>query len=118
MTRAFSGRPVQELTLDRVLAGELTGDDARISAAGLEQQARVAEEHGRPQLAGNLRRAAELTHFAEEEVLALYDALRPHRSTSEALSALAERLRERDAPLCARLVEDARAAYERRGLLA
>ncbi len=44
----------------------------------------MAEAHGNPQLAGNLRRAAELTALGDDEVLAIYDALRPGRSTAAA----------------------------------
>jgi propanediol dehydratase small subunit len=118
MTRAHSGRAVEELTLDRVLARELEPDDTRISAATLEHQAEVAERHGRPQLAANLRRAAELTAFNDTEILALYEALRPRRSTAEELDALAEQLRARGAARCAELVDEARTASLRRGLLA
>ena len=37
----------------------------------------IAQQHGNPQLADNLRRAAELTELPDEEVLAIYEALRP-----------------------------------------
>jgi propanediol dehydratase small subunit len=50
-------------------------------------------------------------------VLALYEALRPHRSTAAELDALAAGLAVRGAPRCAALVREAAAVYARRGLL-
>ncbi len=117
MTRAASGRDATELTLDRLVAGELGADDVRIHPETLELQAQVAEQHGNPQLAANLRRAAELALVPEEEVLALYEALRPHRATAEELEALATRLERYPAPLCAALVREAAGVYASRGLL-
>ena len=118
MSRAFSGRDAAELTTDRLGTGELGPDDVRIHPETLEHQARVAEAHGNPQLAANLRRAAELALLPEDEVLALYEALRPHRSDAAALEALAARLDALPAPLCAALVREAAGVYARRGLLA
>ena len=60
----------------------------------------MAEEHGNPQLAENLRRAAELTALGDDEVLAIYEALRPGRSTAAQLTGLAASLDgPRPAPL-------------------
>lgn len=117
MTRAFSGRDSTDLTLDRLAREELGVNDVRIHPDTLEAQARVAEQHANPQLAANLRRAAELALVPEEEVLALYEALRPHRATADELEALAARLETHPAPLCAALVREAAAVYVRRGLL-
>lgn len=118
MTRAFSGRDSDDLTLDRLTRDELEPDDVRIHPDTLEAQAQVAERHGNPQLATNFRRAAELALVSEDEVLALYEALRPHRSSAADLNALADRLEGYPAPLCAALVREAAAVYARRGLLA
>lgn len=117
MTRAFSGRDAGELTLDRLARDELVADDVRIHPDTLEHQATVAEQHANPQLAANFRRAAELALMSEEDVLALYEALRPHRATAEELETLAARLEGVPAPLCAALVREAAAVYARRGLL-
>lgn len=116
--RAFSGRSAEEVTADRLARDELHPDDVRISPDTLLHQARVAEAHDNPQLAANFRRAAELALVPEDEVLALYEALRPHRSTGADLAALAERLDRYPAPLCAALVREAADVYARRGLLA
>jgi len=114
--RGLSGRPVGELTLDAVRRGEIGLPDLRIHPGALEAQAVVAERHGNPQLAGNLRRAAELTVLGDDEVLAIYDALRPGRSTAGQLTDLAASLAGRGLPRCAALLTEAAEVYERRGL--
>jgi propanediol dehydratase small subunit len=113
-----SGTLVSEITLDRVLAGEIRPEDVRISPDTLRLQAKFAEEGGNPQLAENLRRGAELVSFSDDELLAFYDKLRPGRSTATGLDELAESLEARGAAGCAELVREARAAYVRRGLVA
>jgi propanediol dehydratase small subunit len=115
-TRALSGRLVADLTLDAVRAGELGLADLRIHPETLERQAVTAERHGNPQLAANLRRAAELTALPDDEVLAIYEALRPGRSTVAELTALAGSLADRGLPGNAALVAEAAEVYARRGL--
>jgi propanediol dehydratase small subunit len=114
---ALSGKAIDELTLEAAVRGDLTPVDLRVHPDTLRRQARIAEEHGNPQLGENLRRAAELTALPDDEVLALYEALRPGRSTAAGLEAVAERLDSADAPLCAELVREAAEVYARRGLL-
>lgn len=117
MRRAFSGRDAAELTPDRLAAEDLDVDDVRIHPETLAHQADVAQAHGNPQLAANFRRAAELALLSETEIMELYDALRPRRSSSDELAALAQRLTAVPAPLCAALVREASEVYARRGLL-
>ena len=114
--RALSGRAVDSLTVDAIRAGEIGVADLRIHPDTLERQALVAEEHGNPQLAENLRRAAELTLLPDDEVLAIYEALRPGRSTPTQLTDLAGSLADRGLPRCAALVAEAADVYARRGL--
>jgi propanediol dehydratase small subunit len=116
--RALSGRPVGELTLEAVRQGEIGLEDLRIHPETLERQADIAERHANPQLAENLRRAAELTRLPDEEVLAVYEALRPGRSTSARLAELAASLAARGLPRCAALLTEAAEVYARRGLSA
>ena len=116
--RALSGRPVEELTVEAVRAGEVGLADLRIHPETLERQAVVAAEHGNPQLAENLRRAAELTQLPDDEVLAIYEALRPGRSTAAQLTALAGALAGRGLPRCSALVAEAAEVYVRRSLTA
>ena len=117
MTRAFSGSDSAGLTIDRLARGEIAADDVRIHPDTLERQAEIAREHGNPQLAENFRRAAEMALLSESEVMALYDALRPHRSTAADLATVATQLDQVPAPRCAALVREAAGAYARRGLL-
>ena len=116
--RAKSGRRVSELTLEAVRRGEIGLEDLRIHPDTLERQAAVADQHANPQLAQNLRRAAELTQLADDEVLAIYEALRPGRATHAELTALAGSLADRGLPRCAALVAEAAGVYARRGLSA
>jgi len=114
--RALSGRAAEDLTLEALRRRDLTIEDLRVHPETLERQARVAEEHGNPQLADNLRRAVELARLEDAEVLAMYEALRPHRSTEAELRALAASLGERGLGRCAALVAEAASVYARRGL--
>ncbi len=116
--RALSGKPVESLTVEAVRAGEVGLADLRIHPETLERQAVIAEQHGNPQLADNLRRAAELTELPDEEVLAIYEALRPGRSTAAELTALAGSLAARGLARCSALVAEAAEVYARRGLTA
>ena len=116
--RALSGRAVSELTLDAVRRGDVSLEDLRIHPDTLERQAAVAEQHANPQLAENLRRAAELTQLTDEEVLAIYEALRPGRVTPAELTTMADSLAARGLARCAALVAEAAEVYSRRGLSA
>jgi propanediol dehydratase small subunit len=114
--RTPSGLGFEEIGLDTVLEGRVEMDDLRVTAEALELQAQVAEAAGRPQLAENLRRAAELVAVPEERILEIYQALRPGRGSRETLLALAADLDERyHAARCAGLVREAAAAGPARG---
>jgi len=116
--RTFTGRPLQDLTLDQVLGGGLTAEDFRTSAETLRQQADTAEAGGYRQLAENFRRAAELTRISNEEVLEIYNRLRPGRSNYRSLVDLAERLAtEHQAPLTSAMVREAAEVYRKRGII-
>jgi len=113
----FTGRSLQELSIEKVLSGELTAEDFRTSAETLREQAKAAESGGYRQLAENLRRAAELTGISNEEVLEIYNQMRPGRSNYQALTALAERLeKEYEATLTAAMVREAAEIYRKRGI--
>ena len=116
--RSATGRTVSEITLEAVLAGDLRPDDVAISAGTLRVQADFAQRGGNPQLAENLRRAAELVAFDDDELLRFYEMLRPGRSSAQELESVATALQERGAERCAALVREASAAYVRRGLIA
>ena len=106
--RTPSGRRFDSITLDAVLSGGVTRDDLRVTPEALRLQAEIARNAGRPQLAGNLLRAAELATIPEEFILTVYEALRPGRTTRERLLDVAAELETRyNAPLCAALVREA-----------
>ncbi len=116
--QAASGRKLDDVTLSAAVAGELTAADLQVRAETLRAQARVAEQSGFPQLAGNLLRAAELTAVPNEELLRMYTVLRPGRSTYDELLALAQTLDTTyAAPLNAEWVREAAEVYQRRGLV-
>jgi len=113
-----TGRPLADLTMEAILQGKLTEADFRISAETLRHQAQAAEQAGYVEQGRNLRRAAELTRVSNEEVLAIYNALRPGRTSYRALIALATRLEQTlDAPLTAALISEAAEVYLARGLV-
>ena len=113
-----SGLPLDDVTLAAARDGRLTSDDARATAATLGLQAEVARAAGRAQLADGLERAAELTRVPDDELLAVYTALRPGRSSADELERWAARLEELGAPLNAAFVREAADAYAARGLTA
>lgn len=78
----------EKFTVAAAVDGKLDLSDLRMDPAVLAHQAVVAEEHGNPQLAENFLRAAELATIDDEEVMGLYEALRPYRSTAAELDAL------------------------------
>lgn len=103
-----SGLAFQDITLEAVLEGKVKMEDLRVTAEALELQAQVAAAAGRPQLAENLRRAAELVPVPESEILEIYKALRPGRASREALVAMADDLEKRyQATRCAALIREA-----------
>ena len=112
------GKPLSDLTLDAVIDGRVEMEDLRITPRALVQQAQIAGSVGRGALAGNLERAAEMTRLSQEDVMEIYELLRPGRTTSkDSLLDVAQRLRNKqDAPLLADFVKEAARFYEKRGL--
>jgi len=118
MVRTLTGKGFQDITLQNVVSGKIDAQEIRIGPETLELQAQVAEKHGRPQLALNFRRAAELTRIPDEEVLKMYNALRPGRSTEEELLTMAKELEKKyRAKINAAFIREAVKVYEKRGLL-
>jgi propanediol dehydratase small subunit len=119
LVRSASGLPLDAITLEKVIAGEIKFEDVKTRPETLEYQAQIAESAGRPTLAGNLRRAAEMTRIPDARVLEIYNALRPYRSTKQQLLAIADELDSQyQARICAAHVREAADVYERRGRLA
>jgi propanediol dehydratase small subunit len=116
--KSATGKPLTAFTLAGVVSGELTAEDFRIAPATLEMQAQVAESVGRDTFARNLRRAAELIAVPDDELLSIYNAMRPYRSTKAELYAIADKLATQyKCPVSAGFVREAADVYEQRGRL-
>ena len=114
--KTAGGRSADGVTLEHL--ADLSSEDLRISAATLRNQAAVAAESGFTQLAENLTRAAELTSVPNDELLMMYEKMRPGRATFDEMSALADRLESHyGATQSATLVREAAAVYRERKLL-
>jgi len=112
-----SGAPLSSVTLAAVRSGTLVAADIRATPETLRRQAAVARGAGRSPLAESLERAAELAAVPDDELLEIYTALRPARSTAAELDAWAERLAAHGAVRTAAFVREAAIAYGERGLL-
>jgi len=118
LIKSATGKSLDDITLDNALAGKLGFDDITISPDTLEYQAQVAESIHRPNLAGNFRRAAEMTRIPNERLLEMYNMLRPRRVTKQELLDMANELESKyQAKICAGLVREAAEVYEKRNCL-
>lgn len=112
------GRPYTEIQLDHLLANNLTEEDFRIHAETLRTQAEISQQAGYFLLAQNFIRASELTRVPNEELLEMYESLRPGRATYSRLIEIATRLESvYQAPSCASLFREAAEVYRLRSLL-
>ena len=113
-----SGRPLAELDLQRVLSGRVSPDDVSISDKTLEVQAAFAREAGYREVAENLARAAEMARIPNDQILEIYEALRPGRSTYYQLLSLSQQVASMyGAEHTAAYVREAAEAYRDTGLL-
>lgn len=113
-----TGKRLSDVNFEDVISGRITAEDMRISKETLEMQAQVAESVGRPTLANNFRRAAELIAVPDEKVLDVYNALRPYRSTKDELYGLASELESKyQCTISAKFIRQAADVYEQRGRL-
>jgi propanediol dehydratase small subunit len=114
--QAASGRGADAIGLAQL--AELSPEDLRISTETLQAQAAVATQSGFAQLGENLTRAAELTAVPNEELLMMYETMRPGRATLAEMQALADRLEQVYGAIeTATLVREAAAVYAERKLL-
>lgn len=115
LVQTATGLGLEEISLDRAVGGQISFADVKIRPETLEYQAQISEASGRPQLASNIRRAAELTRIPDERILEIYEALRPYRSTKKELLDIANELETQyQARICAALVREAAEVYEKR----
>ena len=112
------GRRLSDITLDAVLSGKVGMEDLRITPAALAAQAEIARDAGRPTLAQNFERAAELVEVPQDFIMQVYELLRPGRAKSKAelLEAAATMRETHSAERIARFIEEAAETYEARGL--
>jgi propanediol dehydratase small subunit len=117
LVRTPAGTPLAELTLAAAREGAFAADELRATRETLRRQADVARAAGREPLADNLERAAELASVPDGELLEIYTALRPGRSTAAELERWAAVLAGYGAERTAAFVREAATAYVERGLL-
>ena len=116
--RSKSGKSIDQITIDEVINGRVTGEDIKISKETLKLQGKIARQEGRTQLGENFERASELVDIPDEELLIIYNMLRPNRSTREELLNKAWEIREKyNAIACSNLIIDAVNVYSKRGIL-
>lgn len=115
LVKTPTNKTLDDITLENVMNGSITIKDVSITPDTLELQAQIAESAGRPAIARNFRRAAELTKVSDKRVLEIYNALRPFRSTKAELLAIADELeKEYGAKINAAYVREAADVYEKR----
>lgn len=112
------GKSLADITLDAVIDGSVTIEDLRITPAALQAQADVARAAGRPRLADNFLRAADLVAVPQDVVMRTYELLRPGRARSkDDLLKMAKIMRaSHKAERIAAFIEEAAQVYEQRGL--
>ena len=118
LVKTPSGLDLDAVTLPAARAGQLVASDVRATAGTLALQSEVARAAGRTQLADGLERASELAGVPDDELLEIYTALRPGRSTVPELEARAARLEELGANRTAAFVREAASVYLERRLVA
>lgn len=113
-----TGKRLSDLTLEKVMAGEVTAADFSITREALLLQADVARQASRRALAENFERASELVGVPSEIIFEIYELLRPGRAASaDVLKERARHMRTNyGATRIAAFLEEAAAAYERRSL--
>ena len=114
-----TGKSLTDITLDAVLAGDVTIADLTITPEALLLQAEIALAGGRNTLAENFQRAAELVTIPQDVIMETYEMLRPGRADRRTLQEQAEVLRSTyKAELMSKFIEEAAVVYERRGIFA
>jgi propanediol dehydratase small subunit len=113
-----AGKKLDDITLEGVLSDRVSLEDLRITDRALRQQAEIASAAGRPTLAANFERGAELVDVPQDVIMRVYELLRPGRAGSkDELVAAATELRETyGAEGVAAFIEEAAEVYERRSL--
>jgi propanediol dehydratase small subunit len=115
--RSAGNHTLDEIQIDNINREVLSPKDLNIHADTLLAQANISRQAGFTRLSENLTRAAELTQLSNQELLQLYDRLRPGRSSYAELIGLANLLEEKyHAVFCAQLFREAAEIYKVRKL--
>lgn len=116
--RGRRGKSLNDITLEAVVAGDVTMEDLRITPKALADQAEISRAANRPTLALNFERAAELVNVPQDFIMSAYELLRPGRAKSkQQLLDAAQAFRQAyKAQRMAEFIEEAAEIYERRGL--
>jgi propanediol dehydratase small subunit len=116
--RGRRGKSLNDITLEAVVAGDVTMEDLRITPKALADQAEISRAANRPTLALNFERAAELVDVPQDFIMSAYELLRPGRAKSkQQLLDVAQAFRQAyKAQRMAEFIEEAAEIYERRGL--
>jgi propanediol dehydratase small subunit len=112
------GKKLGDITLGTLVNGAVEMEDLRITRQALQYQAEIARAAGRPTLAENFERGAELVDVPEEVIMQVYELLRPGRAAEKNALIEAAKVLRRDhgAAKLADFIEEAAEVYERRGL--
>jgi propanediol dehydratase small subunit len=112
------GKTLSDVTLDAVLSDDAKIEDLRITPQALLNQAEISRDAGRPRLADNFARAAELVDVPQDVIMKTYELLRPGRAkdTAQLMDAAAHLRKTYGAELIANFIEEAATVYEQRGL--
>ncbi len=116
--RGRRGKSLNDITLEAVVAGDVTMEDLRITPKALADQAEISRAANRPTLALNFERAADLVNVPQDFIMSAYELLRPGRAKSkQQLLDVAQAFRQAyKAQRMAEFIEEAAEIYERRGL--
>ena len=116
--RGQRGKSLDDITLEAVIAGDITMEDLRITPKALADQAEISRAANRRTLALNFERAAELVDVPQDFIMSSYELLRPGRAASkqQLLDAATIFRQTHKAVRMAEFIEEAAEIYEHRGL--
>ena len=110
-----TGKKFNEVTYEALVDGGLGLEDLKTDKSTLLMQAQIAQGAGKLEFAQNLRRAAEMVDIPDDEILEIYNMLRPNRTSKQALLQKAEEIRRKyGAVNTAGLIEEAAGIYGKR----
>jgi propanediol dehydratase small subunit len=114
LVKSATGMSLDDITLDKVVSGQIKFEDIKTRPETLALQTQIAESVNRPRLGDNMRRAGEMTQIPDARLLEMYTFLRPYRATKQEMLAMADELQNQyGATACAGFVREAATVYEK-----